>query len=114
MHFLLLNYLYLFIYFHISCMHSFIIEYGYFWYSMATSDAYLIKYHHGGRLLRGENVTYVNGSVNEFAVDPDKICYWDLLGDVKELGYDIEKCVTMSCVDDGGKLLPMLDEITLC
>lgn len=22
-----------------------------------------------------------------FEVDPDKICHWDLLGDIKELGY---------------------------
>lgn len=74
---------------------------------MAYFDEYIIKYHHGGTLLREGKVTYVDGIVNEFVVDPDKICYWDLLGDMKELGYDVKKNVKMSYIDGEGALLPV-------
>lgn len=53
---------------------------------MAYFDEYIIKYHHGGTLLREGKVTYVDGIVNEFVVDPDKICYWDLLGGYERVG----------------------------
>ena len=51
-----------------------------------------------------------DGTVNEFAIDYDKICYWDLLRDVRELGYDIEKDVSLLYVDGGGTLLPICDD----
>lgn len=73
---------------------------------------YIIKYNHGGTLLREGKMSYTRGKVNEFTVDPDKICYWDwdLLGDVKELGYDIEKSVSMSYIDGVGALLPVCND----
>lgn len=40
----------------------------------------------------------------QFSVDPNKLSYWDLLGDVKELGYDIKKDVSLSCTDSVGVL----------
>ena len=61
---------------------------------MATLDEYVIRYHHRGTLIKGE-VHYINGYVAEFAVEPDKICHWDILGDIKELRYDIEKFVNL-------------------
>lgn len=54
---------------------------------MVTLDEYFINYHHGGTLLK-EDVKYENGAISEFLVDPDKLCHWDLSGDVKELGYE--------------------------
>lgn len=72
---------------------------------MASFDEYIIKYHHGGTLLREGKVTYVNGTVNEFAVDLDKICYWDLLRDMKELGFNVKKNVNMSYIDGRRTLL---------
>ena len=76
---------------------------------MATSDEYVIRYHHGGTPIKGE-VSYINGSVAEFAVDPDKICHWDILGDIKELGYDIEKSVNLFFIDGEGILKHISDD----
>ena len=56
-------------------------------------EVYIVKYRHGGTLLRLRDAKYVNGSMLEFLVDIDKSCYWDLLGDMKELGYDITKSI---------------------
>ena len=66
---------------------------------MATSDVYVIRYHHGGTLIRERETSYINGSVAEFVVDPNKICHWDLLEDIKELGCDIEKFVNLFFID---------------
>lgn len=64
-----------------------------------------------------EDAKYVNGSVVEFAVDPDKLCYWDMLGDLKELGYDIQRCFNLFFVDDGRTLKSITNDegiVSLC
>lgn len=40
---------------------------------------------HGGTLVRKWEAKYLDGIIAEFIVDPDKLCYWDLLGDLKDL-----------------------------
>lgn len=62
---------------------------------MASSDECIIKYHHEGKMK------YVDGLVVEFTIDPDNICYWDLLGNLKELGYNLKKSLTLFFMDDG-------------
>lgn len=47
--------------------------------------------------------------MTEFCVDPYKLCYWDVLGYAKALGYDIKKVVELSFVDDGGALKVISD-----
>lgn len=47
--------------------------------------------------------------MTEFCVDPYKLCYWDVLGYVKALSYDIKKVVELSFVDDGGALKVISD-----
>ena len=42
---------------------------------MASCKEYTIKYHHGGSLVKEGKIRYVNGKIDEFAVDPDKLCY---------------------------------------
>lgn len=49
--------------------------------------------------MREGQVTYVNERVSELSVDLEKFAYWDLVGDVKELGYDIKKDVSLSYKD---------------
>ncbi|XP_039113802.1 uncharacterized protein LOC120249378 [Dioscorea cayenensis subsp. rotundata] len=68
--------------------------------NMTSWDEFIIKYHHGGKLNREIDFEYLNGSVTEFHVDPDKLCYWDVLGDVKEIGCDINNVVELSYIDD--------------
>ena len=58
-------------------------------HSMAAWDDYRINYHYGGTLVREWEIRYDNGAMVEFIVDPDKSYYWDLIGDLKELGYAI-------------------------
>ncbi|KAK8492934.1 hypothetical protein V6N13_076681 [Hibiscus sabdariffa] len=36
---------------------------------------------------------YVNGSIEKFQVDPDRLCIWDILGNVELLGYGQHKFV---------------------
>ena len=51
-----------------------------FFFLHSIMEQYIIKYHHGGIQLRDEEVKYINWLEVEFTVDPDKLCYWDLLG----------------------------------
>ena len=51
----------------------------------------VVKYHHGGTLLREREVKYVSELEVDFVVDHDKLCYWDLLGDMQDLGYNAKK-----------------------
>ena len=50
--------------------------------NMSISEEYIVRYHHEGKLEEVGGPEYENGKVDEFGVDPDKICYWDLLGDI--------------------------------
>ena len=78
--------------------------------NMTSWNEHIIKYHHGGELAKEGLFKYQNGSVTEFCIDPDKLCYWDVLGHVKELGYDIKKAVELSFVDDGRTLKVISDD----
>lgn len=42
---------------------------------MVAWDDYLIKFHHGGTLVREGEVRYDNGTKVEFVIDLDKLCY---------------------------------------
>ena len=73
-------------------------------------EEHIVKYHHGGSLVKGGKVKYMDGSIAEFAVDPDKLCYWDLLGDLQELGYEVEKSLNLFFVDALGSLKIIKDD----
>ena len=73
-------------------------------------EEHIVKYHHGGSLVKGGEVKYMDGSIAEFAVDPDKLCYWDLLGDLQELGYEVEKSLNLFFVDALGSLKIIKDD----
>lgn len=53
---------------------------------------------------------YVNGKIDEFGVDPDKICYLDLVGDIQVLGYDINKTINLFHVNGDGTLNQIYDD----
>lgn len=63
--------------------------------------------------MREEEVRYVNRVVTEFVVDLDKLCDWDLLGDVKKLGYDIKKDARLSYKDDNEILRSIYNDQTI-
>lgn len=67
---------------------------------MTSWFEFIIKYNHGGQLAREGHFEYLNGSMTEFSVDLDKLYYWDMLGDVKKLGYDVQNVVELSYMDD--------------
>lgn len=73
-------------------------------------EQYIIRYHNGGTLLKEEGISYINGSEVEVTVDPDKLCYWDLLGDLKEIGYCLEKLLSLFFVDNEGSLRNISDD----
>lgn len=61
----------------------------------------IVKYHYRGTLLRGGEVKFVHRSKMDFSIDPNKICYWDLLEGMKELEYDDGKSLKFFFMDDG-------------
>lgn len=77
---------------------------------METGNQYTIKYHYGGELVREGEEKYINGALVDYFVDPDKICYWDLLVNMKELGYDIEKDVSLLYIDNGAVFRNVCDD----
>lgn len=82
-------------------------------YSMKTWYEYIISYHHGGTLPRDGDNDYINVVVSDFVVDPDKLWHWDLIGNVKELGYDIKKNVGLFYKDCEGKIKSICDDATI-
>ena len=80
---------------------------------MTSLDEYIIKYCHGGTLVKEKDVKYENVVVCKFSVDPNKLFHWDILGDVKELGYDISKDVKLFYVDGKGVLKIICDDETI-
>lgn len=77
---------------------------------MAAEKEYTIKYHHGGTLLKEGEIKYVNGLIDEVTVDLEKTCYWDLLGDLKEVGHDITNSVNLFFIDASGALKVISDD----
>lgn len=77
---------------------------------MDASNEYIIKYHHGGTFVMEREIKYVDGSIIEFSVDPDKICYWDLLEDMKEIGYNVKNSINLFFIEEGGTLKLISDD----
>ncbi|KAL4324646.1 hypothetical protein GQ457_11G025520 [Hibiscus cannabinus] len=48
---------------------------------------YVLRYFHGGIFKTSPKFEYENGMMERFQVDPDKLCLWDILDNVKLLGY---------------------------
>ncbi|KAK8976045.1 hypothetical protein V6N11_025544 [Hibiscus sabdariffa] len=48
---------------------------------------YVLRYFHGGIFKTSLKFEYENGMMERFQVDPDKLCLWDILDNVKLLGY---------------------------
>ncbi|GMI82670.1 hypothetical protein HRI_001936300 [Hibiscus trionum] len=49
---------------------------------------YVLRYFYGGIFRTNPKFEYENGTVERFQVDPDRLCLWDILDNVKLLGYD--------------------------
>ncbi|GMJ06008.1 hypothetical protein HRI_004270000 [Hibiscus trionum] len=50
-------------------------------------QVHVLRYFHGGRFQTNPRFEYVNGAIENFQVDPDKLCLWDILDNVELLGY---------------------------
>ena len=59
------------------------------------------RYHHRGKFLRRGRLKYIGVTVIEFEKDVDRICYWNLLGTVKFLGYDLSKSTKLYYLEAG-------------
>ncbi|KAK8521576.1 hypothetical protein V6N12_031470 [Hibiscus sabdariffa] len=53
-----------------------------------NTKLFVLKYFHSGKFVSSPKFDYVNYKSEKFQVDPDKLCYWDIVGNMKELGYD--------------------------
>lgn len=77
---------------------------------MSASDEYIVRYHHGWKLINVRSLKYENGKIYGFGVDMNKICYWDMLGDIHVLGYDINKSVNLFYIDGDKTLKQIFDD----
>lgn len=86
---------------------------------MDYQGEFTIKYHHGGSPIKGR---YCSGRMDEFCVNPDKLCQWDLLKDLKELGHDITKSMdfyykdsegSFKLICDDGGIIGLVDQIKI-
>lgn len=68
------------------------------------SEEHIVRYQHGGTLVREGMPQYNGRKIDAFGVDPDKLCYWDLLGDLQVLGYNVSATIDLFFVDDSGTL----------
>ncbi|KAK8649196.1 hypothetical protein V6N13_129930 [Hibiscus sabdariffa] len=54
---------------------------------------YVLQYFHGGKFRTTPKFEYVNGLIEKFQVDPDRLSIWDIVGNVELLGYGEHKFV---------------------
>ncbi|KAK8611717.1 hypothetical protein V6N13_131761 [Hibiscus sabdariffa] len=54
---------------------------------------YVLQYFHGGKFRTSPKFEYVNGLIEKFQVDLDKLSIWDIPGNVELLGYGQHKFV---------------------
>ncbi|KAK9029955.1 hypothetical protein V6N11_031394 [Hibiscus sabdariffa] len=53
-----------------------------------NTKLFVLKYFHSGKFVSSPKFNYVNYKTEKFQVDLDRLCYWDIVGNMKELGYD--------------------------
>ncbi|KAG2400419.1 uncharacterized protein HKW66_Vig0097270 [Vigna angularis] len=51
------------------------------------NDMFQVVVHHGGTLIKEFPFKYIGGEIVYWDVDPDKWCYFGVLGSLKDLGY---------------------------
>ncbi|KAK8523563.1 hypothetical protein V6N12_048080 [Hibiscus sabdariffa] len=48
---------------------------------------YVLRYFHGGKFVSSLKFDYVDWKVDRLQVDPDRLCYWDIIRNVSAFGY---------------------------
>ncbi|KAK9042347.1 hypothetical protein V6N11_017424 [Hibiscus sabdariffa] len=48
---------------------------------------YVLRYFHGGKFVSSPKFNYVDWKVDILQVDPDRLCYWDIIHNVSTFGY---------------------------
>lgn len=80
---------------------------------MSGNEEYIVRYHHGGKLIREGGPIYENRKVESFSMDSNKICLWHLLGDVQLLCCDVNTTLKLLFVDGDGNSGKSLMTLTL-
>ncbi|WVZ15173.1 hypothetical protein V8G54_012739 [Vigna mungo] len=52
-----------------------------------SDDRFQVVVHQGGTLIKEVSIKYIGGEIAYWDVDPDKLCYFGILGSLKHLGY---------------------------
>ncbi|KAK8657849.1 hypothetical protein V6N13_036068 [Hibiscus sabdariffa] len=50
---------------------------------------YVLRYFHGGKFVSSPKFDYVDWKVDRLQVDPDRLCYWDIIRNVSAFGVDL-------------------------
>ncbi|KAK8713009.1 hypothetical protein V6N13_148237 [Hibiscus sabdariffa] len=50
---------------------------------------YVLRYFHGGKFVSSPKFNYVDWKVDILQVDPDRLCYWDIIHNVSTFGVDL-------------------------
>ncbi|KAK9031802.1 hypothetical protein V6N11_056090 [Hibiscus sabdariffa] len=48
---------------------------------------YVLRYFHGGKFVSSPKFDYVDWKIDRLQVDPDRLCYWDIIRNVSAFGY---------------------------
>ncbi|KAK8604371.1 hypothetical protein V6N13_099315 [Hibiscus sabdariffa] len=48
---------------------------------------YVLRYFHGGKFVSSPKFDYVDWKVDRLQVDPDRLCYWDIIRNASAFGY---------------------------
>ncbi|GMJ02050.1 hypothetical protein HRI_003874200 [Hibiscus trionum] len=53
-----------------------------------TSNVFVLQYYHGGKFVTSPKFAYIGGSCEKLQIDPDTLCYWDIICNAKDFGYE--------------------------
>ncbi|XP_014506441.1 acidic leucine-rich nuclear phosphoprotein 32-related protein 1-like [Vigna radiata var. radiata] len=52
-----------------------------------SDERFQVVVHHGGTLIKDVSFKYIGGEITYWEVDPDKWCYFGIVGSLKHMGY---------------------------
>ncbi|KAK8593887.1 hypothetical protein V6N12_045960 [Hibiscus sabdariffa] len=67
---------------------------------------YVLRYFHGGKFVSSPKFDYVDWKVDRLQVDPDILCYWDIIRNVSAFGVDLYvECLEEEETVNGGNVV---------
>ncbi|KAK8554024.1 hypothetical protein V6N12_031002 [Hibiscus sabdariffa] len=52
------------------------------------SNVFVLQYYYGGKFVTSPKFSYIGGNSEKLQVDPYTLCYWDIIGNANNFGYE--------------------------